>query len=320
MNIAILEGYVCNPGDLSWEAFDELGSVTVYERTPREALRDRMAGVDIAVATKVIWDKQALDWSPDLKLIALASTGYNVVDMAEVRRRGIAVRNVPAYSTPDVAQMTFALILELALNVGDHTRRVLDGEWVRARDFCFYSSPLIELAGKTIGIVGMGSIGQAVARIARAFDMNVLFCGRTPKPQLEGPGVRQTTLDELLKAADIVSLHVPATPETDRMIDAGRMASMKDGALLVNTARGTLVDEQAVVDALRAGKLAGFGADVVAKEPMTPDNPLFCAKGLNIALTPHIAWGTREARSRLIDEVAENIRAFLAGAPRNVVK
>lgn len=320
MNIAILEGYVCNPGDLSWEAFDELGSVTVYERTPRETLRERMAGVEIVVATKVIWDKQALDWSPDLKLIALASTGFNVVDMAEARRRGIAVCNVPAYSTPDVAQMTFALILELALNVGHHTRQVLDGEWVRANDFCFYSRPLIELAGKTLGIVGMGSIGSAVARIARAFDMEVLFANRTRKPQLEGPGVRQVRLDELLRKSDIVSLHVPAAPETERMIDARAIAAMKDGALLVNTARGTLVDEQAVADALRSGKLAGFGADVVSKEPMAPDNPLLGVKDCNVALTPHIAWGTREARARLIAEVAENVQAFLAGEPRNVVQ
>ena len=319
MNIAVLEGYVCNPGDLSWAEFESLGDVTVYERTPRDALQTRMKGVEIAVATKVIWDRQALDWSPDLKLIALASTGYNVVDRDEARARGITVCNVPAYSTPDVAQMTMALVLELCLNVGKHTQQVLDGAWVRSNDFCFYSMPLIELAGKTLGIVGMGSIGQAVARIARAFDMEVLFANRSPKPQLESAGVHQVNLDELLRRADIVSLHTPATPETIRMIDAAAIARMKDGALLVNTARGTLVDERAIVDALRAGKLGGFGADVAEVEPMRIDSPLLEASGLNIALTPHIAWGTREARARLLDEVAKNIGAFLEGTPRNVI-
>ena len=319
MNIAVLEGYVCNPGDLSWKALERLGEVTVYDRTPREVLRERMAGVEIVVATKVVWDKEALGWAPDLKLIALASTGYNVVDLDEARRRGIAVCNVPAYSTPDVAQMTFALILELCLNVGKHTRQVLDGAWTRAHDFCFYSMPLIELAGKTLGIIGMGSIGQAVARIARAFDMEVLFCNRSPRPNVEGPGVRRVALGELLRRSDIVSLHTPATPETVRMIDADALSWMKDGALLVNTARGTLVDEDAVADALRSGKLGGFGADVVAVEPMRADNPLLAARDLNIALTPHIAWGTREARARLLDEVARNIEAFLEGRHRNIV-
>ena len=320
MNIAVLEGYVCNPGDLSWDGFERYGDVTVYERTPRETLRERMKGVEIVIATKVIWDKEALDWSPDLKLIALASTGYNVVDLDEARRRGIMVCNVPAYSTPDVAQMTIALMLELCLNVGKHTSQVLDGAWTRTHDFCFYAMPLIEVAGKTLGIVGMGSIGQAVARIARAFDMEVLFASRSPKPHLEAPGVSHVELDELLRRSDVVSLHVPATPQTERMIDAAALSQMKDGALLINTARGTLVDERAVADALRSGKLAGFGADVVAVEPMRPDNPLLEVRDLNVAITPHIAWGTREARARLLDEVARNIEAFLEGRPRNIVK
>lgn len=250
----------------------------------------------------------------------MASTGYNVVDLDEARRRGITVCNVPAYSTPDVAQMTISLMLELCLNVGKHTRQVLDGAWTRTHDFCFYAMPLIEVAGKTLGIVGMGSIGQAVARIARAFDMEVLFASRSPKPHLETPGVRQVKLDELLRRSDVVSLHVPATPQTERMIDAAALSQMKDGALLINTARGTLVDERAVADALRSGKLAGFGADVVAVEPMRPDNPLLEVHDLNVAITPHIAWGTREARARLLDEVARNIEAFLEGRPRNIVK
>lgn len=319
MNIAVLEGYVCNPGDLSWEALERLGAVTVHERTPRDELHERMAGVDVVVSTKVVWDAEAMGWAPDLKLIALASTGFNVVDLDEARRRGITVCNVPAYSTPDVAQMTFALILELCSRVGTYNAQVMDGAWTRAHDFCFYGTPLVELAGKTLGVVGMGSIGQAVARIARAFDMDVAFCNRSAKPELERDGMRQLELDELLRRSDIVSLHAPSTPQTDGMIDARAIALMKDGAMLVNTARGTLIDERAVADALLSGKLAGYGADVAAVEPMRPDNPLLKARDCNLAITPHVAWGTREARARLIGAVAANIEAWLAGVPRNVV-
>lgn len=319
MNIAVLEGHVCNPGDLTWSALDRFGNVTVHERTPRAELRERLADADIAIANKVVWDEEALSWAPRLKLVALASTGYNVVDLDAARAHGVTVCNVPAYSTPDVAQMTFALMLGLCLHVEDHTRMVMDGDWVRANDFCFWNGSLVELAGKTLGIVGMGSIGQAVARIARAFDMDVLFCNRSPKPECERDGVRQVELDELLAASDVVSLHAPATPETERMVDAEALGKMKDGALLINTARGTLVDEAAVADALRTGKLAGFGADVVSREPMRTDNPLLSVRDRNMLITPHIAWATREARARLLDEIAKNIGAFLAGTPRNVV-
>ena len=319
MNIAVLEGYVNNPGDLSWDALESFGTVTVFDRTPRDQLAQRMADVDVAVSSKTVWDAEALGWAPRLKMIALTSTGYNMVDLDAARARGIVVSNVPAYSTPDVAQMTFALLLELCLHVGEHSRLVMDGDWTRAKDFSFWSTPLVELAGKTMGIVGMGSIGQAVDRIARAFDMPVVFENRSPKPQLEGDGVRQAGLDELLATADVVSLHVPATPETEHMMDAAALAKMKDGSYLLNTARGSLVDEQAVVDALRSGKLAGFGADVVSVEPMRPDNPLLQAKGANIVVTPHIAWATHEARERLLATVAANVGAFVDGRPQNVV-
>ena len=309
MNIAVLEGYVNNPGDLSWDALESYGTVTVYDRTPRDQLAQRMADVDVAVSSKTVWDAEALGWAPRLKMIALTSTGYNVVDLDAARARGIVVSNVPAYSTPDVAQMTFALLLELCLHVGEHSRLVMDGDWTRAKDFSFWSTPLVELAGKTMGIVGMGSIGQAVGRIARAFGMPVVFENRSPKPQLEGDGVRQVDLDELLATADVVSLHVPAAA----------LAKMKEGSYLLNTARGSLVDEQAVVDALRSGKLAGFGADVVSVEPMRPDNPLLQAKDENIVVTPHIAWATHEARERLLATVAANVGAFVDGHPQNVV-
>ena len=319
MNIVVLEGYVNNPGDLSWDALEQYGTVTVYDRTTRDQLAERVAEADVAVSSKTVWDAEAFSWAPRLKMIALTSTGYNVVDLDAARKAGVTVSNVPAYSTPDVAQMTFALLLELCLHVGAHSRLVMDGEWTRARDFSFWRTPLVELAGKTLGIVGMGSIGQAVCRIARAFNMPVVFANRSPKPQLEGDGVRQASLDELLATSDVVTLHVPATPETNNMLDAKAIARMKDGALLLNTARGSLVDEQAVVDALDAGKLGGFGADVVSAEPMRPDNPLLQAKGQNIVVTPHIAWATHEARARLLATVAANVGAFAAGKPQNVV-
>lgn len=319
MNIVVLEGHVNNPGDLSWDALEQYGAVTVYDRTPREKLAQRVAEADIAVSSKVVWDAEALGWAPRLKMIALTSTGFNVVDLDAARQRGVVVSNVPAYSTPDVAQMTFALLLELCLHVGEHSRMVMDGDWTRAKDFSFWDTPLVELSGKTMGIVGMGSIGQAVCRIARAFGMPVVFENRSAKPQLEGGGVRQVDLDELLATADVVSLHVPATPETERMMNAQTIGRMKDGAYLLNTARGTLVDEQAVVDALRSGKLAGFAADVVSVEPMRPDNPLLQAKGENIIVTPHIAWATHEARQRLLATVAANVGAFVEGHPQNVV-
>ncbi|WP_245865059.1 D-2-hydroxyacid dehydrogenase [Eggerthella timonensis] len=320
MNIVVLEGYVNNPGDLSWNALESYGTVTVYDRTSRDQLAQRVAEADIAVSSKVIWDAEALGWAPHLKMIALTSTGYNVVDLDAARERGVTVSNVPAYSTPDVAQMTFALLLELCLHVGEHSQLVMDGGWTRAKDFSFWNTPLVELAGKTMGIVGMGSIGQAVCRIARAFGMLVVFENRSPKPQFEGDGVRQVELDELLAVSDVVSLHVPATPATDRMMNERTIAQMKDGSYLLNTARGTLVDEQAVVDALRSGKLAGFAADVVSVEPMRADNPLLQAKGQNIVVTPHIAWATHEARARLLATVAANVGAFVEGHPQNVVE
>lgn len=319
MNIVVLEGCVNNPGDLSWDGLKQYGDVTVYDRTSRGELAARVADADVAVSSKVVWDAEALSWAPKLKMIALTSTGYNVVDLAATRERGVVVSNVPAYSTPDVAQMTFALILELCLHVGYHSELVMDGAWTKARDFSFWKTPLVELQGKTLGIVGMGSIGQAVARIARAFGMPVVFANHRPKPEAEGDGIRQVELDKLLTTADFVSLHVPAAPDTNHMINAESLARMKDGAMLVNTARGTLVDEQAVVDALRSGKLGGFAADVVSVEPMLPDNPLLQAKGLNIVVTPHIAWATHEARERLLAVVVANVGAFAAGKPQNVV-
>lgn len=319
MNIVVLEGSANNPGDLSWKALEQYGTVTVHERTTRANLAAQVADADVVVSSKIAWDAEAFAMAPHLKMIALTSTGYNVVNLDEARKHHVVVSNVPAYSTPDVAQMTFALLLELCLHVGWHSDAVMDGEWTRSEDFSFWKAPLVELAGKRLGIVGMGSIGQAVCRIARAFDMDVVFANRHPKPELESDGVRQVDLDELLQIADIVSLHVPASPATNGMINADSLARMKDGAFLLNTARGTLIDEQAVADALRSGKLGGFGADVVAVEPMRPDNPLLKVRDLNVVITPHIAWATHEARKRLLAVTAANVGAFVDGHPQNVV-
>lgn len=319
MNIVVLEGSANNPGDLSWDALKQYGTLTVYERTPRSELAAQVADADIVVSSKIVWDAEAFSMAPRLKMIAITSTGYNVINLDEARKHHVVVSNVPAYSTPDVAQMTFALLLELCLHVGRHSEAVMDGDWTRSDDFSFWKTPLVELSGKTLGIVGMGSIGQTVCRIGRAFDMPVVFENRHPKPQLETDGVRQVDLDELLAVSDIVSLHVPATPETEGMIDAAALGRMKDGAFLLNTARGTLVDESAVADAVKSGKLGGFGADVVAVEPMSPDSPFLGLKGYNVVITPHIAWATHEARARLLAVTAENVGAFVAGHPQNVV-
>lgn len=319
MNIVVLDAYVNNPGDLSWKELDELGTVTLYDRTSPDEVAARAEHADIAITNKILWDAKTLAGAPNLKLIALTSTGFNTVDLDAARKQGVTVCNVPAYSTPDVTQMTFALLLELCLHVGDHSRGVMDGEWTRSIDFSYWNSPLIEIAGKTIGIVGMGSIGQSVARVANAFGMRVLFNNRSRKPELESERCRQVELDELLAESDIISLHAPATPETNGLIGADALEMMKDGAMLINTARGTLVDERAVADALLSGKLGGFGTDVVSVEPMHSDNPLLEAKNENLVITPHIAWATHEARTRLLDTVFANIRTFLEGRPQNVV-
>ncbi len=319
MNIVILDAYVNNPGDLSWDPLFEFGDVAIYDRTTPEEIPARVKNAHIAVTNKIMWDAAALAAAPELELIALTSTGFNTVDLDIARERGITVCNVPAYSTPDVAQMTFALMLELALRTGDHSRDVLDGGWTNSVDFTYWNHPLVELSGKTLGIVGMGNIGAAVARIAEAFGMRVLFYNRTPKPQLEHATCTQVSLEELLASSDVVSLHVPASAETNGLINAQRIALMKDGAFVINTARGTLVEEEAMAEALRSGKLAGFGADVVSVEPMLPSNPLLSVRDKNVVITPHIAWATRDARSRLLNTVFANVGAYLRGEPQNVV-
>lgn len=315
MKIVILDAYAANPGDLSWDEFVALGDLTVYDRTAQEDAAARIGDAEVVFINKVRLTDEIFAACPNLKLVSILATGYNIVDLAAAKRRGITVCNVPGYSTRAVVQMTFALLLEICQQVGLHSGAVHTGRWQTCPDFCFWDRPLIELDGKTMGIVGYGAIGSAVGTVAQALGMKLLVTARHEKPVPEG--ARFVSLPELLAQSDVVSLHCPQTAENARMIDAGALAQMKDGAILLNTARGGLLDEQAVADALRSGKLLAAGMDVVSAEPIRADNPLLTAP--NCFLTPHIAWAPLETRRRLQAISAENLRAFLAGKPQNVV-
>lgn len=315
MKLVILDGYASNPGDVSWEELAAFGELTVYDRTAKDEVVPRIKDAEIVFLNKTPVDAAVFGQCPKLRMIGILATGYNIVDIAAAKAHGVTVCNVPGYSTGAVAQMTFALLLEMTQHVGEHSRAVHAGQWQNCPDFCFWNAPLTELAGKTLGVVGYGAIGQAVGNITQAFGMRLLVTARHEKPVPEG--AEFVTLDELLSRADVVSLHCPQTAENLHMIDAAALAKMKDGAILLNTARGGLIDEQAVADALQSGKLAGYGADVVSKEPIAADNPLLTAP--NCCLTPHIAWAPKEARLRLHHIAAENLRAFLDGTPQNVV-
>ena len=315
MKIVILDAYAANPGDLSWDEFAALGELTVYDRTAQEDAAARIGDAEVVFINKVRLTDEIFAACPNLKLVSILATGYNIVDLAAARRRGITVCNVPGYSTRAVVQMTFALLLEICQQVGLHSGAVHTGRWQTCPDFCFWDRPLIELDGKTMGIVGYGAIGSAVGTVAQALGMKLLVTARHEKPVPEG--ARFVSPPELLAQSDVVSLHCPQTAENARMIDAGALAQMKDGAILLNTARGGLLDEQAVADALRSGKLLAAGMDVGSAEPIRADNPLLTAP--NCFLTPHIAWAPLETRRRLQAISAENLRAFLAGKPQNVV-
>ena len=313
-SIVVLDGNALNPGDLSWSELGALGDCVVYEHTPPELVLERAREADIILTNKTLLTASTIAALPKLKYIGVLATGVNVVDVAAARQRGILVTNVPAYSTPSVVQLTFALLLELTLHVGHHAQTVRDGRWCQSQDFCYWDYPLVELAGLTFGIVGYGRIGRSVATVARAFGMDVLAYNTSPKTD---PPTRFTDLESLLAASDVVSLHCPLTAANQGFINAERLALMKPTAYLLNTARGPLIDEQALADALNEGRLAGAGLDVLSQEPPSPDNPLLKAK--NCLITPHIAWATYAARQRLMKTVVANVRAFLAGQPANVV-
>lgn len=315
MRIVVLDGYTLNPGDLSWEALAALGDAAFYERSSPEEITVRARDAEIVLVNKVVLDAPRLAQLPQLRYIGVLATGYNVVDVAEAARRGIVVTNVPAYGGPAVSQMAWAHILNLTNRVADHAQAVSAGRWSSAIDWCYWDHPLVELAGLTLGIVGLGQIGRATARIAQGFGMRVIAYSEPafqPTAEIEAVG-----LDDLFRRSDVVSLHCPLTPDNARMVNARRLALMKPTALLINTSRGGLVDEAALAEALRSGRLAGAGLDVLTQEPPPADHPLLHLP--NCIVTPHISWATRAARQRLLEIAVENIRAFLAGQPRNVV-
>lgn len=313
--IVVLDGYVANPGDFSWGPLLDMGDCQVYERTDsREELLERATGAEVILTDKVPINADILSALPDLRFISVLATGYNIVDIPACRQRGVVVSNVPNYSTESVAQHTFALLLQMLNHTDEYTREVAEGAWSRSRDFTLFLSPIREIAGMTIGIIGYGMIGQAVARIARAFGMKVLVSTRTPKAD---PTVSFCSLAELLGQSDVVSLHCPQTPETTRIINASNIALMKPGAMLLNTARGGLVDEEALAQALNNGRLSGAALDVLSSEPPPADNPLLHAR--NCHITPHVAWAGLGARRRLMEITFANVRAYLDGQPINVV-
>ena len=317
MKIVILDGRALNPGDLSYDCIRQFGEVTLYQRTETEAETiERIGDSEIVLVNKVPITEAVLAACPGIRLICVQATVYNIVDCDACARRGIPVTNVPSYGTAAVAQFTMALILELCHRIGLHDQSVHRGDWVKSDNFCYWLTPQTELAGKTLGILGFGRIGREVGKLAKAFGMKVIAYNRSQCDEGREIG-EYVDLDTLLARSDILSLHCPQTAGTEKIINARSLGKMKDGAMLINTARGGLVDENAVAEALRSGKLRGAAVDVVSKEPMAPDNPLLSAPGCII--TPHIAWAPVESRQRLLDCVVENIRCFLNGIPQNVV-
>lgn len=312
MKICILDGYSLNPGDLDWSPVERLGDVTLFDRTPADKIVERAADADIVLTNKVPFSADTLRQLPRLRFICVLATGYNIIDTEAAARQGVVVANIPAYSTMSVAQMAFAHILNITNHVASYAREVADGKWTNYPDFCFWDSALTELAGKTMGIVGLGNTGMATARIAVAMGMKVVAMTSKSADTLP-EGITPAPLDDVLASADVVSLHCPLTPSTRHLINAASIAKMKPSAILINTGRGPLVDEQAVADALNGGRLAAFGADVLSQEPPHGDNPLLSAR--NCFLTPHIAWATLEARTRLMSTATENVRQFIAGEP-----
>ena len=316
MKIVVLDGYAANPGDVSWEAMQSLGELTVYDRTAPDEVLERAAEADAVLTNKVVITAAMVAQLPALKYIGVLATGYNVVDVKAAREQGIIVTNIPAYSTDSVAQLTFAHILNITHRVGHYASQNRQGRWSSNPDFVYWDTPLIELSGKTMGIVGLGSIGMKVATIARQFGMDVFAL--TSKNSSDLPqGLQKTTLDGLLAISDVLSLHCPLTDDTYHLIDAKALSKMKPGAILINTGRGPLVDEEAVAKALDSGQLMAYGADVMSVEPPQPSNPLLRCP--NAYLTPHIAWATFEARQRLMQIAVDNLQCFIDGQPQNVV-
>ncbi len=317
MKIVVLDGHTLNPGDLDWGPLEDLGECSIFARTAPKQVAERAAEAELVLTNKALLPAETIAALPKLKYIGVLATGYNVVDLEAARERGIVVTNVPGYSTPSVCQMVFALLLEMTQQVGHHARLVREGEWSRCVDFSFHDRPLLELAGKTLGLVGFGQIGRQVAKVAQAFGMQVLVSTANPDKYKDETGVKFTDTDSLFSESDIISLNCPLTEETRHLVNTARLARVKQGALLINTGRGQLIDEAAVAEALTDGYLGGYAADVLSSEPPAEDNPLLSVP--NCFITPHIAWATGAARQRLLDTVVANAKAFLEGAPQNQV-
>ncbi len=319
MKIVVLDGYTLNPGDLNWDDLKQFGDITVYDRTAYDnnEIIKNINNAEIIFTNKTPINKEVLLNSPSLRYIGVLATGFNIVDIKTAKIQGITVTNVPDYSSKAVAQFTMALILELCHHVGAHNKAVQQGDWIRSKDFSFWNYPLIELADKTIGMIGFGKIGKATAKLAEAFGMHVLVYNRTVYPELESDTLRFVNLDELLRNSDIISLHSPLTSETNHIINKASINEMKDSAFLINTSRGPLINEHDLADALNDNRIAGAAIDVISEEPMQKNNPLLDIR--NCIITPHIAWAPKEARQRLMQTTVDNLSAFLNDIPQNVV-
>lgn len=317
MKIVVLDGFAANPGDISWEPWKELGEFVVYDRTAPEELLKRTEGADALLTNKVIIDAEAMAQLPSLKYIGVLATGYNVVDIPAAKAKGIVVTNIPAYSTASVAQMVFAHLLNITQHVGQHSQSVVAGKWQNHADFCFWESPLLELAGMTIGIVGFGNTGSATAQIAHSFGMKVVAYSSKSQSQLPDYVTKCDNVDQLFKECDVVSLHCPLTESTKHLVNAERLSLMKPTGIIINTGRGPLVNDQDLADALNQSKIYAAGVDVLTQEPPRSGNPLIGAR--NCYITPHIAWATSAARQRLQQIALDNLKAFISGKPQNVI-
>ncbi|MCB2307893.1 D-2-hydroxyacid dehydrogenase [Clostridium estertheticum] len=318
MKIVVLDGFTLNPGDLSWKEFEKLGELKVYDRTSLDEIVDRAYDCEIILTNKTPLSMDTLKKLPKMKYIGVLATGYNVVDVKAAKEMGIIVTNTPAYGTNSVAQFVFALLLEICHHVGEHNEVVREGAWTNSKDFCFWNYPMIELAGKTMGIIGMGRIGVVTSTIALAFGMNVLAYNPSKKESLISDTFKYVELDQLYEGADVISLHCPLFEETKGIINKESIKKMKDGVIIINTSRGPLIVEEDLADALNSGKVAGVGLDVMSVEPVQMDNPLMRAK--NCLITPHIAWAPKESRERLMNIAVDNLAQFVKGRPINIVK
>ena len=319
MKIVVLDGFTLNPGDIDWEGLKKFGDLVVYDRTAFDetSILNAIGDAEIIFTNKTPLSSKLLEKLPNLKYIGVLATGYNVVDVLAAKKMNIVVTNIPAYGTKAVAQFVLGLLLEICHHIGTHSKSVFDGDWQKSKDFCYWNTPLIELEGKTIGLIGFGKIGQATAKLAQAFGMKVLVYSRTIKNGFENEFLKFVSLSELFENSDVISLHCPLFKETEGIINKKNIELMKDGVILINTARGGLLIEQDVADALNSNKIMAAAVDVVSIEPIKQNNPLLTAK--NCIITPHIAWATKEARTRLMDTASENLKAYLNGSPINKV-